>query len=58
MTLAFDLVGEGNHQFEKIEGLSLLPHGRIAVVNDNDFGVTGPTETISPTMLSIFPLLQ
>jgi hypothetical protein len=38
--LVVDLVALGIDQFEKIEGLALISNDEIAVVNDNDFGLT------------------
>ncbi len=38
-TLHVDLVAAGYAGVQKIEGLALLDSGRLAVVNDNDFGV-------------------
>jgi len=39
-SLHVDLVKAGYAGVQKIEGLALLDTGRLAVVNDNDFGVT------------------
>jgi hypothetical protein len=39
-TLHVDLVEAGYAGVQKVEGLALLDTGRLAVVNDNDFGVT------------------
>jgi hypothetical protein len=50
--LVIDLVGAGYDQFEKIEGLTILPNHQIAVVNDNDFGVANGAA--SQTVLAIF----
>ena len=38
-SLHVDLVAAGYAGVQKIEGLALLDSGRLAVVNDNDFGV-------------------
>jgi len=39
--LHVDLAQAGYAGVEKIEGLTLLPNGQLALVNDNDFGVAG-----------------
>jgi hypothetical protein len=36
-----DLVKAGYDQFGKVEGIALLPGGRVAVINDNDFALRG-----------------
>jgi hypothetical protein len=55
--LALDLVIAGYDQFEKLEGLTLLPNGKIAVVNDNDFGVIKISyQKPAVTILSIFQI--
>ena len=38
-TLHVDLAAAGYAGVQKVEGLTLLDDGRLAVVNDNDFGV-------------------
>lgn len=38
-TLAVNLVKAGYHEFEKIEGLTIIDDTTLAVINDNDFGV-------------------
>lgn len=50
--LVLDLVSAGFDQFEKLEGLTTLPGDQIAVVNDNDFGVT--RGTVPRTVLGVF----
>jgi hypothetical protein len=40
-TLHVDLATAGYAGVEKIEGLALLDSGRLALINDNDFGVAG-----------------
>lgn len=38
-TLAVNLVKVGYSEFEKIEGLTIINDGTLAIINDNDFGV-------------------
>lgn len=49
-TLVVDLVAGGYSDFEKIEGLTMIDDKTLAIVNDNDFGVstdsTGKLEII------------
>lgn len=40
-TLHVDLAQAGYASVEKVEGLTLLNSGQLAVINDNDFGVAG-----------------
>jgi hypothetical protein len=40
-TLSVDLAQAGFAGVEKIEGLTLLGNGQLALINDNDFGVAG-----------------
>jgi hypothetical protein len=40
-TLHVDLAQAGYAGVEKVEGLTLLGNGRLALINDNDFGVAG-----------------
>jgi hypothetical protein len=39
-TLAFDMVAHGVDEFEKVEGLAIIPYNQFTVINDNDFGLT------------------
>jgi len=39
-TLAADLVAGGYSEFEKIEGLTMIDDKTLAIINDNDFGVS------------------
>lgn len=54
--LLFDLVSAGYDSFEKVEGLSVVGDSKLAVVNDNDFGVYLQEGARPMTMLSIFEL--
>lgn len=47
--LTLDLVKEGFHFADKLEGLSILPDGSISVLNDNDFGLSGEWDKKSGT---------
>lgn len=40
-TLHVDLAAAGYASVEKVEGLTVLDNGQLALVNDNDFGVAG-----------------
>lgn len=40
-TLRVDLARAGYASVEKVEGLTLLQSGQLALINDNDFGVAG-----------------
>ena len=45
-TLAADLVQGGYNEFEKVEGLTMIDDKTLAVINDNDFGVSDGNKII------------
>lgn len=42
--LVVDLVKLGFDFTDKVEGLTVLPNGDMYILNDNDFGLTGPID--------------
>ncbi len=54
--LVIDLVHEGYTDFEKVEGLTLIDDQTIAVVNDNDFGISQGVLGIRPTTMGLFKI--
>ena len=55
-TLVVDLAAVGLGEVEKFEGVSVLPDGRIALVDDNDFGVRADS-TVDAKKASTFYVL-
>jgi hypothetical protein len=54
-TLYVNLADRGYRDFDKPEGLALLPGGKLAVLNDNDFGIAGATADFDTGLISPDP---
>lgn len=52
-TLAVNLVKAGYHEFEKMEGLTIINGKTLAIINDNDFGVQDNKITERKAVLGI-----